>query len=49
MSKLEKQNQTLRDMEENALLSLEQQQKIKGGTADGTVTTISQNADIEID
>jgi len=37
-------------MKESALLSLEQQQKIRGGTSDGNVTTtISEDGDIEID
>jgi hypothetical protein len=47
MRHLEKQNQTLRDMEENAL-PLEQQQKVRGGTDDGgQVTNNSDDADVD--
>jgi hypothetical protein len=47
MRHLEKQNQILRDMEENAL-SLEHQKKVRGGTDDGgTVTNNSADADTD--
>ena len=46
MRQSEKQNQTLRDMEEDTL-SYEQLRKIRGGTEDGSGSDTSDDADIK--